>query len=261
MYKAFIAITGHPSDHRYLAGVFAKERILWPRPEGGWDYAFWGIRWSSNNAAELKKQSRRVLAIAMNALKTRNRPGQGKIIIEEESKPETVYEETATTEKSAVKLDKIPNPIDTSIYKHGTRIYAPGAPTYVPRGTVISRKGQLIIVQLDRKKGLHGGHLTPSGGIDIALGPHESWSYEPFTKNPDDTDLEELVDKWQAKEDWHYTKTLELMREYGITRIEEVKTRKALAEQIMTEMRAMANAARYSGQAFGLSSGEEPPQP
>jgi hypothetical protein len=66
-------------------------------------------------------------------------------------------------------------------YKHGTRIYAPGAPTYVPRGTVVAVRGNIIIVQLDRMRGLHGGTKNnTNGSIDIPLRPGESWSYEPF---------------------------------------------------------------------------------
>lgn len=262
MYTALITIQGHIADHRYLAAVFRKEKMDWPAPSGKGDNTYWYRKVTSDKPDLLKKWGRRYLAIAMSALKARNRGTRGNLTISDDTG--TVwYEEQVTPEGPRVLVDKIENPIDPSVYKHGVRIYAPGAPTYVPRGTVIGKKGDIVIVQLDRKKGFHGGTITRSGTLDIALSPTESWSYELFTKNPHETDedrWERLVDDWQAKEDLHYTKALDLMREFGLISRHDAKTRQLLAEQIMTELEAMANAARYSGQAHGLLSGEEPPE-
>jgi len=182
MYRALITIQGHIADHRYLAAVFHRAKIDWPSPSGKGDNTYWYREVTSDDPALLKKWSRKFLAIAMSALKARNRGTRGNLVI---SKDGTVwYEEQVTPEGPRVLVDKIENPIDSNVYKHGARIYAPGAPTYVPRGTVIGKKGDIVIVQLDRKKGFHGGTITRSGTLDIALSPTESWSYEPFTKNP-----------------------------------------------------------------------------
>ena len=77
-----------------------------------------------------------------------------------------------------------------------------------------------------------------------------------------DKQLEAAVDRWQGKEDLHYTRALALIREFALGYAQSGMTAKgrAQAERIMAELKAMANAARYAGQAYGVLSGEEPPR-
>ena len=93
-----------------------------------------------------------------------------------------------------------------SEFKAGDRIWAPGAPRWVPRGTVVRVLGKTILVQLDKTRGVYMGHYSKNGGLTIrvAAGPSGEWSYEAFGHNPPvaltKEDIEAIYDRARAWE-------------------------------------------------------------